>query len=58
MDGRSNNRLPLKAVIEFAPAIEVSTSRPPKGQRDPVMQELDEQLNDLVANLSKEARAL
>lgn len=58
MDGRSNNRVPLKAVIEFAPAIEVSTARPPKGQRDPVMQELDEQLNDLVANLSKEARAL
>lgn len=58
MDGRSNNGVALKAVIEFAPAIEVSTSRPPKGQRDPVMQELDQQLNCLVANLSKEARAL
>lgn len=58
VNGKADHSIPLKAVIEFAPAIEVDTSRPPKGQRDPLMQSLDDQLTAMLKNLSTEARRL
>lgn len=56
--GKSDNSILLKAVIEFAPGIEVSPGRPPKGQRDPLMQQLESELTDRVTALSTEARKL
>lgn len=56
--GKSDHSIPLKAVIRFAPAIQVETKRPPKGQRDPLMQTIDDQLNTMIAKLSTEARKI
>ncbi|MEO1525891.1 MAG: 1-acyl-sn-glycerol-3-phosphate acyltransferase [Planctomycetota bacterium] len=54
--GKADQSMPLKAVIEFAPAIEVSPKRPPRGEPDPVMQSLTSSLEDMLERLAKEAR--
>lgn len=54
--GKADHSIDLKAVIRFAPAIEVQTTRPPKGSRDPLMQSLDDQLHQMIDELSSEAR--
>ena len=56
--GKADHTIPLKSVIEFAPAIEVETKRPPRGKRDPLMQSLEDQLSEMVTKLSGEARKL
>ncbi len=58
INGKADHSIRLKAVIEFAPAIPVDPKRPPKGQRDPLMQTLEEQLLTMLARLSGEARQL
>ena len=58
VNGKADHTIPLKAVIEFAPAIEVDTRRPPKGQRDPLMQTLEDELTARLARLATEARKL
>ena len=54
--GEADQSMPLKAVMEFAPAIEVSPKRPPRGEPDPVMQSLTQSLEGMLARLSKEAK--
>ena len=54
--GEADHSVPLKVVIQFAPAIEVSVKRPPKGQGDPLMQSLEEQLQSMIQQLANEAR--
>ena len=56
--GKADQTMPLKAVIEFAPAIEVSPKRPPRGEPDPVMQSLTTSLEEMLERLSKEARPM
>ncbi|QDV87829.1 lysophospholipid acyltransferase family protein [Planctomycetes bacterium TBK1r] len=58
VNGNADHTIPLKAVIEFAPAIEVDTRRAPKGQRDPLMQSLEDELTTRLAKLATEARKL
>ncbi|WP_182868459.1 lysophospholipid acyltransferase family protein [Rhodopirellula sp. JC639] len=58
VNGHADHSIPLKAVIEFAPAIDVDTKRPPKGQRDPLMQTLEDELTTRLARLATEARKL
>lgn len=58
VNGKADHSIDLKVVIEFAPAIHVDTKRPPKDQRDPLMQTLEDQLTEMVAKLSSEARRL
>ena len=58
IDGKADHSIPLKAVIEFAPAINVDTNRPPKGQRDPLMQSIEDELTRMIASLAGEARKL
>ncbi|MCO8123788.1 1-acyl-sn-glycerol-3-phosphate acyltransferase [Stieleria sp. TO1_6] len=58
INGKANNSMRLKAVIEVAPAIEVDTARPPKGVRDPLMQTLDDELTKLINKLSSEAKPI
>jgi hypothetical protein len=56
--GKADHSIPLKAVVEFAPAIPVTTKRPPRGERDPLMQQLEERLTEMIAGLATEARPL
>lgn len=58
INGKADHSIPLKAVIEFAPAIEVETGRPPRGERDPLMVELEQQLQTMIQRLSDEAKKL
>ncbi|MEM6470417.1 MAG: 1-acyl-sn-glycerol-3-phosphate acyltransferase [Planctomycetota bacterium] len=55
INGKSDNTIELKAVVEFAPAIEVDTSRPPRGAQDPMMTELEDNLQSMVRRLAGEA---
>lgn len=58
VDGKADHSIELNSIIEFAPAIEVDTQRPPKGHRDPLMQSLEQQLTSMIASLATEARNL
>jgi 1-acyl-sn-glycerol-3-phosphate acyltransferase len=58
VNGKADHSMPLKAVIEFAPALEIDTKRPPKGEADPVMTKLDNALNEMLKRLAAEARKL
>ncbi len=54
--GKPDVSLPLRVVIDFGPSIEVPTARPPRGQTDPLMDQLRVQLSDMLTELSNEAR--
>ena len=54
--GRARLSPPLHVVIEVDQAIEVPEERPPRGQVDPVQQQLETQLLAMLARLSAEAR--
>jgi 1-acyl-sn-glycerol-3-phosphate acyltransferase len=56
--GKADHSIPLKAVIRFDAAIEVDTARPPRGVRDPLMQQLEDRLTTMIGELSGEARPL
>ena len=58
MYGQADHTMPLKAVIEFAPAIEVEPTRPPRGEADPVMQALSGSLNEMIDRLATEAQRI
>ncbi|KAA5544370.1 1-acyl-sn-glycerol-3-phosphate acyltransferase [Roseiconus nitratireducens] len=58
INGKADTSIPLKAVIEFAPALPVDGKRPRKGEPDPLMQSLESQLSEMLGRLSKEARPL
>jgi hypothetical protein len=47
---------PLEAIIEVGPAIEVPTERGPRGEEDPIMVALRDQLQGMLNNLAKEAK--
>ncbi len=53
--GKPDNPSPLKAVIEFGEAIEVSPDRPPRGRRDPLLVEIETGLTEMLGNLATEA---
>lgn len=54
--GRVKSPTPLHAVIEVDEAIEVPEEKPPRGQDDPLLEQLREQLLALLTKLSGEAR--
>jgi len=54
--GKADVSIPLRVVIQFAEPIEVSPQKPPRGQADPMMNQLRGQLTEMLAALSKEAR--
>ncbi|MEL6108627.1 MAG: lysophospholipid acyltransferase family protein [Planctomycetota bacterium] len=56
--GKADQSMPLKAVMEFAPAIGVSPKRPPRGEPDPVMQSLTESLEEMLERLAHEAKPM
>ncbi|MCD0458389.1 1-acyl-sn-glycerol-3-phosphate acyltransferase [Roseiconus lacunae] len=56
INGKADHTIPLKAVIQFEKPITVETGRPPKGQRDPMMQSLEDSLKSMLSDLSQEAR--
>jgi hypothetical protein len=46
---------PLEAIIEIGKSIEVPAEKAPRGEEDPVMKLLREQLESMLSRLSKEA---
>ncbi|TWU50817.1 Acyltransferase [Rubripirellula tenax] len=54
--GRANVEVPLKVVIQCDAPIRVSPDKPPRGQVDPVMSQLENRLTSMIASLSAEAR--
>jgi 1-acyl-sn-glycerol-3-phosphate acyltransferase len=53
--GKSDHPGPLKAVIEFGEAIEVSPDKPPRGETDPLMVAIETQLSEALERLALEA---
>lgn len=49
---------PLHAILEVGPAIEVATSKPPKGGPDPLMSTISGSLTSMLEQLSLEARSV
>jgi 1-acyl-sn-glycerol-3-phosphate acyltransferase len=47
---------PLEAIIEVGSAIEVSTERGPRGEEDPIMTTLRDNLQSMLNRLAKEAK--
>ena len=58
VNGFSVNTIPLKAVIDFAPAIPVDTKRPPRGEADPLMTSLQTAIEEKLVKLASEARKI
>jgi hypothetical protein len=56
--GKSNVDIPLKVVIQCDEAIEVPASRAPRGERDPLMQQLQQRLESMLGELSCEAKSV
>ncbi len=56
--GKADTSIPLKAVIEFDEAIEVPAKKAPRGEADPILQQLADRLKEMLARLSTEARPL
>jgi len=56
--GKADTSIPLKAVIEFDEAIEVPAEKAPRGEADPILQQLADRLKEMLARLSSEARPL
>lgn len=55
VSGRARVHRPMSVVVEVGPAIEVGTERPPKGEADPMLEELDTSLQAMLAALGEEA---
>jgi 1-acyl-sn-glycerol-3-phosphate acyltransferase len=56
--GRVDVSVPLRAVVECGEAIEVPPERAPRGQSDPLLDQLREQLTSMISRLSQEARPI
>lgn len=54
--GSVDSSTPLKVIIHFDDPIVVPTDRPPRGQRDPLMEQLELRLKALLSLLQHEAR--
>lgn len=50
--------IPLRAVIQVGAEIVVPSERAPRGQSDPVMEQLRERLTEMLSALSSEARSI
>lgn len=48
---------PMHAVVEVGESIDVATERPAKGQPDPLMAQIEEQLNSMLTGLAAESRS-
>lgn len=47
---------PLHCILEVGEAIEVEPTKPPKGQRDPIMQQLELSLSGMLHRLASESK--
>ncbi|WP_153557723.1 1-acyl-sn-glycerol-3-phosphate acyltransferase [Roseimaritima sediminicola] len=56
--GRPDSSYPLKAILEAEEPIEVPAERAPRGQVDPIVTELEQQLLGLLERLQHEANVL
>jgi hypothetical protein len=56
--GKADCSIPLRVVIQCDEAIVVPTQRAPRGQSDPLMDQLRDRLTTMIAALSEEARPI
>ena len=56
--GRADHSIPLRAVMQCGEAIVVPSERAPRGQPDPLMDQLRDRLSSMIAALSLEARRI
>jgi len=56
--GKAKQDIPLHAVIEFGEEIQVPASKAPRGERDPLLDEIKIQLESRLESLSHEAREI
>ncbi|MGI9474588.1 MAG: 1-acyl-sn-glycerol-3-phosphate acyltransferase [Rubripirellula sp.] len=56
--GKADSTVPLRAVMQCAEAIVVPPGKAPRGEPDPVMEQLMMQLCSMLSEMSKEARLL
>ena len=54
--GKADCGVPLHAVIQFGEAIEVPAEKAPRGEVDPLMNQLKDQMTMMLEKLSCEAR--
>ncbi len=53
--GKADTSIPLRAVIQCDEAIVVPAEKAPRGERDPLMGQLQDRLTSMIATLSQEA---
>ncbi|MEC8473403.1 MAG: 1-acyl-sn-glycerol-3-phosphate acyltransferase, partial [Planctomycetota bacterium] len=53
--GKARQNFPLHAVIQFGDQIDVPAGKSPRGQRDPLVEGIRDQLEDMLVQLSQEA---
>ena len=56
--GRADHSIPLRAVMQCGEAIVVPSERAPRGQPDPLLDQLRDRLSSMIATLSLEARRI
>jgi hypothetical protein len=56
--GKANSAMPLRAVIQCGGPVVVPPGKAPRGEADPVMEQLMMSLSSMLTELSKEARPL
>jgi len=56
--GKASETMPLKVIIDFGEAIPVPPERAPKGERDPVMLNIEDQLSHMIRLLAEEAKPI
>ena len=54
--GTARIHRPMSAIVEVGEPIEVATQKPPKGQADPLLEELEARLKEMIASLGDEAK--
>jgi hypothetical protein len=54
--GKADSSVRLKVVIDFSEPITVPSGRAPRGETDPLMQQLHDRLTEMLRTLSGEAR--
>lgn len=54
--GKAKETMPMKVVIEVDEAIEIPAERAPRGQKDPLLCQLQSRLRTMISSLSSEAR--
>ena len=56
--GKADSSVPLRAVVQCDKAIVIPAKKSPRGLTDPLTEQLSDRLNQMLLELSKEARKI